>query len=351
MTLSRRRLVKQSIGAVSLGVSGSLLASEPSVQNSESTIAAQSGPAFRQHFGDPRGKITVYQPYPHQVWIRGGQKGHVNRQILSYRAHNHQKYPYFYPLAGPKSGLPLTTETSHPYPHQRSLWMACDGIKAGSGTFHFWHTPNDVSRILSQGIRLGQTSSTTAEILDHCLWTPGGKSAVIGDERRFEFKLSENGNYLIDVTIMLKALTDLAIAPGGHSLFAMRASEDLTPPGGGTLLTSAGIKGGDAAFGKEADWITYFGPRPQAAPGTVEGIALMLHPGHPDTDRYPVLKTMRRWVARDYGFSAPSFDFFDKDLKLAKGDNFTVRYRVYAYAGTPNEANIDSVWREFAEMQ
>ena len=37
--------------------------------------------------------------------------------FTSYRFGDGQKYPYFYPLNGPVSGLSVTTESSLPYPH------------------------------------------------------------------------------------------------------------------------------------------------------------------------------------------------------------------------------------------
>jgi hypothetical protein len=55
-----------------------------------------------------------------------------NLPVLSYRASSNNQYPYFYPLAGPKSELSLTTESSRPYPHHRRLWMACDPLNGGN---------------------------------------------------------------------------------------------------------------------------------------------------------------------------------------------------------------------------
>jgi hypothetical protein len=65
-------------------------------------------------------KLTAYQDGP-QVWVRWN-----NAQLTGYRAHATQKYPYFFPLAGPLTGLSLTTESSVPYPHHRSVLLACD---------------------------------------------------------------------------------------------------------------------------------------------------------------------------------------------------------------------------------
>ena len=49
-----------------------------------------------------------------------------------YRFGDGQKYPYFYPVSGPSSGLSVTTESSLPYPHHRSLWFECDQVNGGN---------------------------------------------------------------------------------------------------------------------------------------------------------------------------------------------------------------------------
>ena len=51
--------------------------------------------------------LTHYQIGPH-IWLRWN-----NEPLTCYRAHPTQKYPYFYPLTGPLSGLSLTSESAH----------------------------------------------------------------------------------------------------------------------------------------------------------------------------------------------------------------------------------------------
>ena len=60
-------------------------------------------------------KLTTYAFGP-QIWIRW-----ADDPVTCYRAHPTQKYPYFYPLTGPASGLSLTTESGSSFPHHRSL--------------------------------------------------------------------------------------------------------------------------------------------------------------------------------------------------------------------------------------
>jgi hypothetical protein len=46
------------------------------------------------------------------------------RTFTCYRFGAGQKYPYFYPVNGPLSGVSVTTESSLPWPHHRSLSSA-----------------------------------------------------------------------------------------------------------------------------------------------------------------------------------------------------------------------------------
>src|ERR1700730_4869224 len=42
-----------------------------------------------------------------------------NRAIAAYRAQASQKFPYYYPFAGPATGVCLLAESALPYPHHR----------------------------------------------------------------------------------------------------------------------------------------------------------------------------------------------------------------------------------------
>lgn len=278
-------------------------------------------------------KLTTYHLGPH-IWIRW-----QNRLLTSYRAHPTQKYPYFFPLAGPLSGLSLTTETSEPYPHHRSLLFACDKVNGGN----YWQQDLPAGQIISSGPRLGECTETSAEILDQCTWKKPDEPVVMRDERKFTVSVPSPRLRLIDAEIRWIAVEDVTIPRTNHSLFALRAAGDLTPAGGGTLVNSEGDSGEKATFGKPAAWCTYFGKRlDQGVPGdVVEGIALLDHPQNPWAPC--------PWFTRDYGFISPTpFNFLDKPWQLPSGESVTLRYRVVLYAGDPNEAGLDKIYDEWS---
>lgn len=320
-SLPRRDFIKRSLalGATTLAAgSGSrLFAGDP---------VPSSGAAPVDH-------LTAYQVGPH-IWIRDH-----NELLTSYRAHPTQKYPYFYPLTGPTSKRSLTTETSQPWPHHRSLLFACDKVNGGN----YWQGTLPQGRILSQDARLGECTPGSAEILDTCLWKRDGEDPVIEDTRRFLITLPESQPdlYMVDASVTLKALVDVTIQKTNHSLFAIRAAGDLTPDGGGVLENSEGVKGSDAIFGKPAKWCTFYGKRTDPAGKEItEGIALMA------LDE-PFKNCP--WFTRDYGFMSPTpFNFLTEPWKLPQGESITMHYRVVAYTGMPRDAGLKEIWLAFA---
>ncbi len=283
----------------------------------------------------PVGHLTGYVVDEHQAWFRLN-----NIALTSYRAHTTQKYPYFFPVLGPKTGLSLTSETGLPWPHHRSLFFGCDKVNGGN----YWQDTNAKGQIVSQGIKLGTIDETSGELFDRCLWQKAGADPIIEDTRTFKIKILPNGNYLIDSEFDLKMLTDVTIEKTNHGLYAIRCAPDISPDGGGTLLNSNGIRGEKETFGKPANWCTFFGKR-TGFPDVVEGIAILQskEAPHPRFANCP-------WFTRDYGNISPMpMNFIDpKDpLKFAKDETLLLRYRVVAYSGTPEEADLNGLWDDF----
>jgi len=273
-------------------------------------------------------KLTAYQDGP-QVWVRWN-----NAQLTGYRAHGSQKYPYLFPLAGPVTGLSLTTESSVPYPHHRSVLFACDRVNGGN----YWQGPVPEGQIVSVGLKLGKVTPESAEILDRCEWRRPGRPVVMTDRRRLTVTVASPRLRFLDAEITWTAVEDVTVQKTNHSLFSVRAAADVIPWAGGTLVNSAGLSGEKATFGKPAAWCTCFGKR-QGFPGdVVEGIALLDHPKNPWAPT--------PWFTRDYGFISPSpFNFIAKPWQLAAGQSVELRYRVVLYAGTPEEIGLGGIYK------
>ena len=310
----RRSFLKHSLAVAAVPIGAHLAALSAS---------AQSEPAPESD------KLSVYQVEPGnpQIWVRW-----ANRVLTSYRAHRSQKYPYMYPLSGPVSGLSLTTETALPWPHHRSLLFACDRVNGGN----YWQERLAAGQILSTGPRLGKSTPESAEIFDSCQWKKPDGPVVCKDERKITVTVAGPRLRLIDWEIKWTAVEDLTVSQTNHSLFALRAAEDLSVSSGGSLVNSEGQLGEKGTFGKPAAWCGYHGRRQNVPGNVVEGIAILDHPRNP--------WSLCPWFTRDYGFISPTpFNFIKEPWQLPAGKSVLLRYRVVLHAGDHRDAGLDAL--------
>lgn len=275
--------------------------------------------------------LTTYELGP-QIWVRLN-----NRPLACYRAHRSQKYPYLYPLTGPVTGLPLTDETTLPYPHHRSLFFGCDRVNGGN----YWQEGYDQGQILSTGPKLGPVTPQSVQILDACEWRQPGGPVVMKDQRKITITVPDPRRRFIDWEIVWEAVEPAVIQKTNHSLFSMRAALDITPKGGGNLVNADGDTGEKGTAGKKSAWCDFYGKRAGIDGAAVEGIAILDHPKNPWSPC--------PWFTRDYGFASPTpFNFMEKPWSLAAGKSVTLRYRVVLHAGDPGEAGLAAVCRDWA---
>ena len=259
-----------------------------------------------------------------------------NTVIAAYRANPIQKYPYFSNLAGPVSGLSLTTESSEPHPHHRGVWLGCEPLCGGD----YWRDGGlEEGQIRSIGLSVTKKSSTSAELNNRCQWIRRDAPSPFIDERRIEFTVLNSRVHLIDFDINLTALQNIRISKAKHSFFAIRVSPDLAPIGGGTLMNSAQGIAEAGTFGQPASWCGFYGRR-ALRPDVVEGVAVMDHPDNPWTPC--------PWFTRDYGHLSPSpFNFLETPWEIAESKSIRLRYRVVLHAGDPQEAELDRIYKEW----
>jgi hypothetical protein len=313
---SRRLFIRAAAGAATLALG---------------RVAAARAAAGQRRVEPGSEELTHYQIGPH-IWLRWH-----NEPLLAYRAHPTQKYPYVFPFAGPVSGLSLTAESALPWPHHRSLFFGCDFVNGGN----YWQDTLERGQIVSRGPRVAESTKTSAVIVDVCDWRQPGQPVQLTDERRLTVSVPGPRLRILDADITLKAVVDVTIQKTNHALFAVRAVQDVTPWGGGRLLSSEGQEGEKATFGKPARWVAFFGKRSQARGEPVEGIALFDHPQSPWAPC--------PWFTRDYGFMSPMpFNWIEKPWQLAAGQSVRIRHRVVAFAGDPQEAGLDQLHKEWA---
>ena len=265
-----------------------------------------------------------------QVFVRWN-----NAIVISYRAHNSLKLPYFGPLIGPASGCSLTTESSVPYPHHRGIWLGCDPLNGGD----YWSDGSlDDGQIVSSGPVLGRVGAGSMMFEDRCEWHRHGEPSPLSDRRQITVRIPSDDLYAIDLAIDLTAHRDIQIDSAKHSLFALRSAADISSLEGGVLMNSHGHVGAEATFGKPASWCGFHGPRRRSK--IVEGIAILDHPDNFGGDC--------PWFTRNYGHLSPSpFYFQTKPWTIQQGETVTLKYCVVMHAGTPQEAGLDRLHGEW----
>ena len=327
----RRSLLKRTLA----GAGGALLTAHSSFGADAAPAAAGSQPAVTPQDGRPT--FSAY-PFGANIWIRID-----NRVFTCYRASADQKYPYFYPLAGPATGLSMTDETCEPWPHHRSVFFGCDRVNGAN----YWQEGNERGQIVSRGPRLEplkeqEDANAGGEVIvtDVCDWRVPGQPPVIEDRRRYTISAPSRDLRLLDADILVAAKVDIHISRTNHSLFGIRAARELAPVGGGMLINSDGRIGEKDTLGRPARWCGFQGQRL----GIFESIVVMDHPRNPWAPDCP-------WFTRDYGNISPTpFLWIDekKGWNLPAGESIRLRYRVAVAGGGIDKAAMDRLWDAFA---
>lgn len=270
-----------------------------------------------------------------------------NKLFTSYHYNTGEKYPYFFPLNG-NSGASLTSMRNELYPHQSSLWIACDRVNGGN----YWQNELTKGRIITEQLSLiGAERNNTTDlpsiagneitIEQVCIWRRPNAPEPLRDYRRFRITAPDNNMRLIETTLTLEALTDVTIEKTNHSLFCLRVANDLSVPSGGKMLNASGGTTEQETFGKPSPWLAFYGTHKN---GAAEGIAICQHPQNP---WYP-----SPWFARDYGLISPTPLFWpeqDNCTRIASGKKLTLRYLTAIFHGTPESANLKTLFDNYIQ--
>jgi len=257
-----------------------------------------------------------------------------DRTFTCYRFGAGQKYPYFYPVNGPLSGMSVTTESSLPWPHHRSLFFGCDKVNGGN----YWQEGNDQGQIVSRGPTVVVAGPDRVEIADECEWRRPGSAPILIDRREIRIEAPSPQLRILRFRVALVPRTEVRIERTNHSLFAARVAPELSAQAGGVLRNAAGALGEKGTFGTSAPWCDVSGTRF----GLREGIAIF---DSPRNRWYP-----SKWFTRDYGFFSPTpLNWLDDaGLRLAPGETLALEYQVVVHAGDPTEAGIAALFAKWA---
>lgn len=241
-----------------------------------------------------------------------------------------EKYPFFFPVKGP-SGASVTAMRNNPYPHQNSLFLACDAVNGGN----YWQDSLERGQIRAIRAEVLESGGGRVVIENENIWSRQGAESPIRDVRTITITAPSTKLYQMDFDIRLDMLEDVTIGKTHHSLFCVRVAHNLAVKGGGTMVNADGNQGEtgeQGTFGKPSPWMACYAHRN----GKTEGIAVFEHPDNP---WYPA-----PWFTRDYGLISPTSFYWPDDEAIGttfkKGDSLQLKYRVLVFCGTPEEAGI-----------
>ncbi len=257
--------------------------------------------------------------------------------------------PIFWPVIGPSGKEmtrgypmrePIATEKKD-HIHHRSMWFTHGDVNGVS----FWHESKGHGNIEHRKyLQVEGGKQGVLETLNDWIG-PSGKR-FCQDRRRFVFHADDKHRW-IDVELTVMA-SDGPVTFGDtkEGSFGVRVAGSMRTerPDGGTIVNSRGHRD-KAAWGKQAEWVDYHGP----VEGETVGIAIM---NHPSSFRFPTY-----WHVRTYGlFTANPFGWhqfrrdnsLDGSYRLAKGESFTLRYRVLLHLGDHKEGDVVRFYRNYA---
>jgi hypothetical protein len=240
------------------------------------------------------------------------------------------KYPYFYPVIGPRSGCGLTVHRTEPFPHHSSLFFGCDKVNGGN----YWQEGLDRGRIASKAVKLLLSEGEEILFEQTSRWERPGVDPPFDDYRRIRIRAPSPDLRLIDFEITLTARKKVRIEKTNHSLFAARMAPELSVAGGGQLVNAHGDEGERGTFGKAAPWMDARG----TMDGHSEGLAIFCSPGnrwHPSP-----------WFTRDYGFFSPTPFWWLEDgfLEFNPAEKLRLHYQVLVHAGNPSSTALTKLF-------
>jgi hypothetical protein len=258
--------------------------------------------------------------------------------------------PYLAPLRSASGkivtrGFPMENipGESKDHLHHRGLWFSYDDVNG----VKFWendpsYTKPNIGRIVvaSTEWKDGSKSGTLKATMN---WIdPNGQTLLV--ENRDMIFYSDPKLRIIDFIINLTASVDVTFGDTKEGAFAIRLADGFTEKKGGKMTDADGRVGMAQVWGKRSNWVDYVSD----IDGEKLGVAIFDHPSNPHHPTY--------WHARDYGlfalnpFGQKAFDpkAEESQMKLAKGQKMTFRWRVVIHPGDADSVHLADLYKEYA---
>jgi hypothetical protein len=261
------------------------------------------------------------------------------REILRYHYGPQTPKPYFYPVIGP-AGAPVTRLT-HPHDpfthnHHLSLWIGHQDV----GGANFWETRPGAGRIVHDRI-VTLEDGDRAALAIRAKWMDAQRNVLLADERTWTLApRARSGEFTLDLELKLTpGPPGIALGKTSFGMLAVRVARMMgTLDGGGTITNSEGkVNETELMPHRRARWCDDSGP---VAPGVVNGIALLDHPGNPNHPAY--------FHVRGDGWMGASLTQAGA-IEIRKEEPLVLRYRLFVHQGGCDPAALEAEWSRWAK--
>lgn len=278
-----------------------------------------------------------------------------DKLFTAYYAPADGKKPYLWPInvadtATLTRDYPMDpTNKPSDHPHHKSVWSAFGEVNG----VDCWAEGPESGFQASGEVTTG-SGDAFGWVRAKNVWQDKDRKPLIDEEREYRFYATPATARVFDLTITFTAsygdvnFTDTK--EGG--LIAVRMRQELSGAKG--IITNAlGDVGEPNLWGKPSPWCDYSGNLDGVGPC---GLTIFDTPTNP---RYPT-----SWHVRAYGLMAANAfgwdDFREKeynkpllpatsgDLKIANGEKFTTKYRVYVHTGDVKAAAVADRFADYA---
>jgi len=263
------------------------------------------------------------------------------REWLRYHYGPQTPKPYFYPVIGP-SGQPITRLT-HPHDpfthsHHLSLWVGHQDV-AGS---NFWEQRPGGARIVHDRI-LSIDDGDRAALSIQAKWLDAAQKPILLDRRVWTLTPREAttgfGEFTLDLEMTLTPVApSLTLGKSNFGMLAVRVAKMMgQADGGGKISNSEGkVDEKELMPHRPARWCDYSGP---AAPGELNGIALLDHPSNPN---HPTFFHVRNdgWMGASLTQAAA--------IEISKDKPLVLRYRFFVHRGACNPTALEAEWLRYS---
>jgi hypothetical protein len=224
--------------------------------------------------------------------------------------------------------------------HQASFWFSHGNVNG----IDFWSA--DKGRIEHREF-VKVEGGPQAVIATRNDWlSPDGSKLQCQDERTLTFGADADRRW-IDFAIVIKATNGpVLFGDTKEGSFGMRVASSMRVhgKGGGQIVNSEG-KTNDAAWGKQAAWVDYYGP----VEGETAGIAILNHPTSFRFPSYWHVRTYGLFAANPFGLNEFTHGATKGDYTLPPGETLKLRYRVLLHKGDEKAGHVADEYAAFAK--